>query len=126
MTPMSCGKVPPPIYRFFIYALPPQYLPPYRPTAASPPAASPPAASPPAASSTAASPPAASPTAASPTPSPPSRQGPRDDQGDVVGPTACERVLQQILASLAGGFHGAELLADAFVGDVLGEPVAAE
>src|SRR5688572_14124423 len=73
------------------------------PTAASPPAASPPAASPPAASPTAASPTAAVSTAASPT----ARQGPRDDQGDVVGPTACERVLQQILTSLAGGFHGA-------------------
>src|SRR5687767_4047389 len=37
-----------------------------------------------------------------------SRQSPRDDQGDVVSPAACERFLQEILTDLAGRFHGAE------------------
>src|SRR5919112_2197090 len=49
-----------------------------------------------------------------------------DDQGDVVDPPTGERVLEQVLTDLAGGGHGDEPLPDPLVGNVVGEPIAAE
>ena len=45
---------------------------------------------------------------------------------DVVGPTVAERVLQKILTDLLRRGHRAKSFFDLFVGDVLGEPIAAQ